>query len=104
MAFLLPGHEACERNFLDFLVTAPYGVVAYFYGVGPTWFSHGPTVSDVLRGRGIEWRWSVEGLADLFALEHLTGCMTLHAGVKRTPAGSLLGWIGHFIIGVKGCG
>ena len=77
------------------IITSPYGVVAYFYSVRPTCFSHGPTVLDVLRRSGIEWQWNVEGLADLFALEHLTGCMTLHAGVDRTPAASVLHWDGE---------
>lgn len=76
------------------VVTSPYGVVAYFFSHGPTWFSHGPTVGDALRRGGIEWQWNVEGLADLLALEHLTGCMTLHAGVERTPAASVLHWDG----------
>ena len=77
------------------VITSPYGVVAYFYTLGSTWFSHGPTVRDVLRHGGIEWRWNVEALADLFTLEHLTGCNTLHAGVDRTPAASVLHWDGE---------
>ena len=77
------------------IITSPYGVVAYFYCLGPTRFSHGTTVLEVLRRGGIEWRWNVEGLADLFALEHLTGCMTLHAGIDRTRAASVLHWDGE---------
>ena len=77
------------------IITSPYGVVAYFYSLGPTWFKHGPTVRDVLRNGGLEWQWNVEGVADLLALEHLTGCNTLHAGVERTPPASVLHWDGH---------
>lgn len=77
------------------VITSPYGAVAYFYSAGPDWFSHGPTVGQVLSHGGIKWRWNGEALADLFALEHLTGCDTLHAGVARTPSASVLHWDGE---------
>ena len=88
-----------ERAQDVWIITSAYGVVAYFYSHGPTWFSHGPTVRTVLRDGAIEWRWNAEAVADLLTLEHLTGCSSLHASVERTPAASVLHWEGDPALG-----
>jgi hypothetical protein len=76
------------------IVTAPYGVVAYFFSSGRGGFSHGQTVAEILSHSTLDWCWNYRALADLFALEHLTGSDTLHAGIQRTPAASVLHWDG----------
>jgi hypothetical protein len=77
------------------IVTAPYGAVTYFFSSGPGGFSHGQTVSEILSHSTFDWRWNHRALTDFFALEHLTGCDTLHADVHRTPAASVLHWDGN---------
>jgi hypothetical protein len=77
------------------IVTSAYGVVGYFFSTGPGWFAHGQTVSDVLDHCAVDWKWNYQALADLFALEHITGCDTLHADIQRTPAASVFHWDGR---------
>jgi hypothetical protein len=76
------------------IATSAYGAVAYFFRNQAGQFSHGATVSDVLGTHPTAWRWNYGALIDLFALEHLTGCDSLHAEVQRTPAASILHWNG----------
>src|SRR4051794_303914 len=75
------------------IITSPYGAVAFFYSVGPSGFRYGRTVDDAVQ-HGTERQWNLEGLADLLALEHLTGDNTLEVEVQQTPAASILYWNG----------
>jgi hypothetical protein len=79
------------------IVTSAYGVVGYFFSSGPGWFRHGQTTADVLGQRALDWQWNYRALTDFFAMEHLTGSDSLHAGVERTPAASVLHWTGKVL-------
>lgn len=81
------------------IATSAYGVAAYFYhhhrdASGQEVFFHAARVGDIVKAAGLNWQWDFQALADLFYLEHLTGDGSLHASVRRTPAGSLLHWNG----------
>ena len=87
--------HSIRRGDEEWVITSAYNLPPYFYSAAGHKFSHGPTVSDVLEGSGLGWRWNPEAVADLMAIEHLTGNQTLHPEIFRTPAASVLHWDGE---------
>jgi len=90
---------AARRGEATWIATSAYGAVSQFYhhghdARGQARFHHAARVGDVVRSAGLDWAWDFQALGDLFCLEHLTGEASLHAEVRRTPAGSLLQWDG----------
>ncbi|MBJ7521945.1 MAG: hypothetical protein JHC84_19755 [Solirubrobacteraceae bacterium] len=51
---------------------------------------HGASVFDVARRAGRPWRWNDEAVRTLALIRHLVDDQTLHADVRRVPAGCVL--------------
>lgn len=51
---------------------------------------HGADLFDVVRRAGLTWRWNDDAVRSLALIRHLHGDETLHADVRRVPAGAIL--------------
>jgi asparagine synthetase B (glutamine-hydrolysing) len=76
------------------IVSSTYGFSQYFFHCDGRSFVHGPTVYDVVRSAGLAWEHDEVALCHLAAIEQMVGDETLHARVKRVPAGTVMTWDG----------
>lgn len=72
------------------LVSSAHGAWNYFYAVADGMLHHADNVIDVVRSAGLPWQWNWDALAEVIFGDHPTQDDTLHAGVHRLPAATVL--------------
>ncbi len=79
-----------ENSNETYLITSPYGVCQYYYSLYGNQLFHDDTVLKVFRKSHLPWSWNWQALADLAELGNVLENDTLHPGISRLPAASIL--------------
>jgi asparagine synthase (glutamine-hydrolysing) len=72
------------------IVTSYVGAMQYCYYYDGETFSHGKTITKIIKDVGLTWDWDWESVGDLCELENLTEGRTLHKQIRKVPPGSIL--------------
>ena len=79
-----------ENDTECYIITSSYGVCQYYYTIYKNKFFHSDTIIGVIQKSHMPWSWNWKALADLTCLEHVLENDTLHSGIYRVPARSIL--------------
>jgi len=79
-----------ENDIECYIITSSYGVCQYYYTIYKNRFFHSDTVIGVIQKSRVPWSWNWKALADVTCLQHVLENDTLHSGVTRVPARSIL--------------